>query len=300
MTTGQAGDNRLTRDQRREAAREKARKLREDQRKKDLRNRFFLFGSLGIVLVAIVVGVVFIITSTIKPTGPAPLNMASDGIKITENRVAVQTPALPANENPIPSSTNPPGVVDIRVYADYLCPFCGRFEKANSEQISTWLDTGAATFEVHPIALLDNLSLGTKYSTRATNAAACVANYSPNNFFDFNSLLYVNQPEEKTEGLTDSQIKDLVSQAGASSIEQINQCIDNQDFRGWVNDATSRALAGPLPGTSVAKVKGTPTVLVNGQQYTGLPEDADAFANFVLKVSGQTSSTPTPTPVPVQ
>jgi hypothetical protein len=65
-------------------------------------------------------------------------------------------------------------VANIVMYVDYLCPFCGQFEATNSESLRTMVESGAATLEVHPIAILTNKSAGTQYSLRAANAAACV------------------------------------------------------------------------------------------------------------------------------
>ncbi|CAD6003651.1 thioredoxin domain-containing protein [Agreia sp. COWG] len=299
MSNGSAGDGRLSKNERREAAREKAKVLREQQRKKDVRNRVFLFGGLGVVVLAIGVIVALIIVSAIKPAGPGPANMASDGITIGQGKIAVTSPALASDAAPVvPSPDYSTGVVDIQVYIDYLCPYCGQFEATNAEQIGQWVDSGAATLTTHPLSILDRGSLGTKYSTRSANAAACVANYSPDNFFDFSALLFKNQPAENTEGLTDAQLKGYVSDSGATQVSQIESCIDDTQFKGWVSASTSRALQGPLPNTDVAKVEGTPTVLVNGQQYSGSLTDASAFSAFVLQVSSQAYSTSTPTPTP--
>jgi protein-disulfide isomerase len=302
MTSGRPDDDsRLSKNQRREAAREKAKQLREQQRKKEVRNRIVLISSLAVVLVAIVVGITLVITSTIRPAGPGPENMASDGIVIGPDFVATSTPALAAGESPVATVTDPAsGVVDIRMYVDYLCPFCGQFEATNNEQIGEWLQSGAATVEIHPISVLDRASLGTKYSTRAANAAACVANYSPDQFWDFSGLLFENQPEENSEGLDNAALKDLATQAAVSDQGSIDSCIDDTQFRGWVADSTSRALEGPLPGTEEPNVKGTPTVLVNGQKYSGSLDDPDAFSAFVVQVAGEAydDSTATPTPTP--
>jgi protein-disulfide isomerase len=302
MTSGRPDDDsRLSKNQRREAAREKAKQLREQQRKKEVRNRIVLISSLAVVLVAIVVGITLVITSTIRPAGPGPENMASDGIVIGPDFVATSTPALAAGESPVATVTDPAsGVVDIRMYVDYLCPFCGQFEATNNEQIGEWLQSGAATVEIHPISVLDRASLGTKYSTRAANAAACVANYSPDQFWDFSGLLFENQPEENSEGLDNAALKDLATQAAVTDQGSIDSCIDDTQFRGWVADSTSRALEGPLPGTEEPNVKGTPTVLVNGQKYSGSLDDPDAFSAFVVQVAGEAydDSTATPTPTP--
>lgn len=298
MTSGRPQDARLSKNERREAAREKAKQLREQQRKKDIRNRAILISSLSVVVVAIIVGVTLVIVSTLKPAGPGPANMASDGITIGENFVAQTTPGLQPGESPVAAATSDPNVADIRVYLDYMCPYCGQFESTNNEQIGQWVSSGAATVEIHPISILDRGSQGTKYSTRSANAAACVANYSPDQFWAFNTLMFQNQPQENTSGLDDDTIKGLVSQAGAQNLDQINSCIDDGEFKSWVADSTSRALQGPLPGTTEEKVTGTPTVLVNGQKYSGSLTDANAFSAFVVQVVGSAESTPTPTPVP--
>ncbi|MFB2582481.1 DsbA family protein [Herbiconiux sp. P15] len=304
MSISGAGDSRQSKNERREAAQQKAKQLREEQRKKDVRNRVILISSLSVVVIAIIVGVTLVITSTLRPEGPGPLNMASDGIQIGEGLTATTTPALAAGEAPQPTVTDPDsGVVDIRTYIDYMCPYCGQFEATNNEQMTEWLQSGAATVEVHPLSILDRSSLGTRYSTRAANAASCVANYSPDQFWDFNRLLFENQPEENSEGLDDATLKELATEAGVTAQSDIETCIDDASFRGFVADSTSRALQDPLPGAADDEpVTGTPTVLVNGEKYTGSLTDADAFAAFVVQVAGEaydtSTSTPTPTPTP--
>lgn len=301
MSNGASGDGRLSRNERREAAREQARTLREEQQKKDRRNRVYLFGGLGVVVIAIIAGVALIIGSAIKPAGPGPENMASGGLQVSQGLVATTTPALAADAALVPNSVNyTNGVVDIQIYVDYLCPFCGQFEQTNAAQIKQWISSGAATVETHPLAILDRSSMGSRYSTRSANAASCVANYSPNNFFDFSALLFTNQPKESTEGLTDSTLKDLVGQSGAANTAAIDTCIDDVTFKNFVAASTAAALKGPLPNSNVASVTGTPTVLVNGKQYSGSLTDATAFSAFVLQVGSEAaaSSTSTPSPTP--
>lgn len=299
MTFGATPEPRATKNQRREAARVKARELRAQQKKKERRNKVLL--QVGIIaVVAAVVAVVWGgIAASIQPQGPGPANMASDGILIGEGLKAVQTPALPAGADPIPSKPDQSGAVaNIRVWVDYLCPFCGDFERTNGEQIQKWVESGAATLEVHPIATQTSKSAGTKYSLRAANAAACVANYSPDDFFAFNTAMFVDQPEENTTALNNDEIKDRIKSAGVSKLSQIDKCIDNDQFRQWVSGATDRAVTGPLPDTELERVKGTPTVLVNGKQYVGSLDDPKEFAAFVQQAMGETYSTSTPTPTP--
>ena len=290
----------------RAVARQKAREIRLEQRKKDVRNRRLLQG--GIILAAVMVVAIVVVTiwSQIPSARTGPVNMLSDGIKIGEGFVAETTAGLKPGNDPVPSEVNPGSeVIDIRIYLDYQCPGCRAFEETNHGQLAKWVESGAATVEFHPIALFDRHSLGTKFSTRAANAAACVANYSPDSFFDFNSLMFANQPQEGTEGLTNEQIIVLAKRANVISTELIEKCVNDQNYKTWVNASTARAIAGPIPNSTVERVAATPTVIVNGIQYTGPLEDAETFATFVSTSAGNaftqksTMETPTPTPTPV-
>jgi len=300
MTAGGSSNSpRPSKNERRQAAREKARALREEQRKRERRNKFFLQGGIGIAVLAVIALVVLVIVNTVKPAGPGPANMASDGIVLGEGLTPVTTPALQPDQSPIPTEPDASGkVVDIRMYVDYMCPLCGQFERTNAEQIKGMLERGAATLEVHPISILDRVAMGSKYSSRAANAAACVANYSPDSFWNFNSLMMENQPEEGTTGLSDDEIAKLAVQADVERESAVTECIKDFKFKSWVDASTQRALSGPIPNSEVESVTGTPTVLVNGKQYVGSLTDPKEFAAFVLSVAADAFSTSTPTPTP--
>ncbi|GAA1506656.1 protein-disulfide isomerase [Agromyces terreus] len=303
MTNGGSNQPRATRNDRREAAREKARVLREEQKKREKRNKLLIQGGVVVAVLAIAAIIGTLIFNSVKPAGPGPANMASDGILLVAGDegaiTAVETPALDAGEDPTPTVPDDSGTVaNIVTYVDYLCPYCGQFEMTNSEAIRTMVESGAATLEIHPIAILTNKSAGTQYSLRAANAAACVADLSPDAFFDYNELLFENQPEEGSTGLSNSDLKKLATDAGAAS--GVGACIDDTRFKTWVQDATNRALTEPIPNSDLPSVTGTPTVLVNGQQYSGSLDDAQEFQSFVVQATSATfnesESTPTPSP----
>jgi protein-disulfide isomerase len=294
----------MSKNEKREAAREQARIQREAQRKKDRRNKWLLQGGLILGSLGIIALVTVLIINGTKPAGPGPLNMASDGIQIGEGFVAKSTPALEAGEQPVPNERDESGeIIDIQIFVDYQCPVCKAFELANGDYLDGLIENGGATVEIHPISFLDNQSLGQKYSSRAANAAACVANFSPNQYWDFNRSLFDNQPAEGTPGLSDDEIIALAEGAGVDQLEEVSTCIKEQSFKPWVASATARAFAGPIPNSDVAQVKGTPTVIVNGQKYEGPVDDPATFAAFVVQVAGDSfseNSTPTPTPTPTE
>lgn len=283
-----SNNQRPTRSEEREAARQKARALREQNRKKDLRSRLAL--QVGVVSLVLVIlgGVGWAIIqaqqeANNKPDVAAvPANMTfNDGIKI-----GIGLQAFTADKTPTPESGDP--IPAIQMYVDYQCPICQAFDVPNSAMLRSWVDTGAATIEIHPISFLDKASLNA-YSSRATNAAACVANYEPDYFFDYHALLMEKQPAEGTEGWTDEELVDFAAEVGVAGAE-FESCIADKSFGDWIATATQKALTEPIPDTDI-QVTGTPTILVNGKQYTWTTAEElmspDRFAAFVQAASAE-------------
>ena len=288
-----------TKKARRDAAREHAREAREAAAKKRKRNKLFAQGGVLLGVLALAGVVVLVVSNLNAPAAPGPLNMASDGIVLNGDGTTmgyVATDAIAADGDPVASTAPATGdPVAIVMYVDYQCPYCAQFETTNATQLAQWVTAGMATVEIHPIANLDSQSLGTRYSSRSANAAACVANFEPEQFWAVNTAFYANQPEEQTSGLDTAAITTLVSDAGASS-QEVADCIGSETFKSWVTDATLRTRSA-IPNSDLTSVEGTPTVLVNGQQYTGELTDADAFTAFVSAVAAADSGE---TEVPTQ
>lgn len=284
-----------TKRDRREEAREHARLLREAEAKKRRRNRAFLQGGIIVGVLAIAAVVLLVVTSLVRPPSPGPLNMLSDGIKFTAGSAGMQTvetAAIPVDGEPVPTVQPETGPVSIVTYLDYQCPYCAQFEKTNGQQIVQWVAGGIATLEVHPVAILDNASMGTRYSSRAANAVACVANFQPDEFYLASTALFASQPEEATSGLTNDEIVSIVESAGAND-PAVAQCIRDETFKSWVTDATQRT-KNPLPNSAQPLLARTPTVLVNGQLYTGSPSDPQEFLQFVGAISDAANATVDP------
>ncbi|HEY8319234.1 MAG TPA: thioredoxin domain-containing protein [Amnibacterium sp.] len=303
-----AGGPRPSKNERRDAAREKAREQRLRQQRRERRNRIGLQVGIGVVVLAIVAIVAVVLVNSIRPPGPGPKNMADDGIVITKGLTAERTDALAAGAKPTQRPA-PSGKVAIRTYEDFGCPICGQFEKTNAAYIQTLLQQGNATLQIYPVAILDNNFAGSQYSTRAANAAAAVANYSPDRFYAFHSLLFANQPAEGTTGLTDDQLIGYAKQAKVTNLSAISDAIKNHRFFSWVDASTKRFVGADFPDTNVHSAAdiqkllnqptagvGTPMVFVDGKYYTGSVANADQFKSFVL--SSGAAFTPTPSASP--
>lgn len=203
--------------------------------------------------------------------GLAACAPASGGVpgSVAPGKVIVLEPAGPVSGDPSRAVDGAfaigTGPVVIDAWVDFFCPYCRMFEEGNGEYIRALIDRGTATLRVHPIAILDHASMGTKYSTRAANAFACVAEYAPGRALDYMEHLYKVQPRESTPGLSDEEL-------GAAAPADAVECIHGGWYTGWVGDWTGGALD--------AGVRGTPTVLVNGALYQGRLEGPD-FREFV-------------------
>jgi protein-disulfide isomerase len=150
------------------------------------------------------------------------------------------------------------GDVEIDIYIDYMCPACKMFEEAYAEDIESWLADGSVTVRYHTIAILNRFSQGTEYSTRAASAAVCAADEGEQQFLDYSTALFANQPSENTTGLDDAELVRI----GAEEVglgDGWEQCVTDGTYKGWVQQGTSAA-------TGDQGVTGTPTVKINGQK----------------------------------
>ena len=208
--------------------------MREAQAVKARRRKRALVASVVVSVLAVTVAIGAVIQSSrsgIDTTAAEPRNMTDGGI-VTGTAEAGPT---------------------VSVYFDYLCPACRSFEEANGQWLAGLRGAGDIALEYKPISILDRYS-STQYSTRAANAAACVADTSPDAFPDFHDAMFAAQPAEGGAGLPNEQLVDIAVTAGADAT--VEDCITDGTFTSWVANATDAA--------SKAGVQGTPTVLVDG------------------------------------
>jgi len=273
---------RPTRSEQREAARAKAKALREQQQKGDKRKRFLIqLGIAASVIVAVGAVALTIFNASTQSTAVPTNATFNDGVKVGTG-LKVFTPDF----TPAPAPGEKP--IEIIIYVDYQCPICAVFELPNSEQIKNWVETGAATVQMHTLSFLDGRGSPNAFSSRAANASMCMAEYSPDNFFDYNTRIFKSQPTEGAPGPENAELISFAEEVGATNLDQLSRCINEKSFGNWIKDATERALTEPIPGTDI-QVSGTPTVLVNGEQYTWNTGEelasAARFAQFVQFVT---------------
>lgn len=156
---------------------------------------------------------------------------------------------------------NPAAPVTIDIYEDFQCPACRQFEDLSGQTLDQLVAAGQAKLVYHPVAILDRTSPD-RYSTRSSAASACAA--ADNVFPQFAKLLYANQPEEGSAGLTAEQLTRLGEQAGAGP--GFAECVSSERYAGWTTALTDQASKDGLSGT--------PTVKVDGRQVEQPTPDA--------------------------
>jgi protein-disulfide isomerase len=272
-------NEKLTRDQQREAARAKAKAMRESQKKSEVRKKALIISSSVVAVVAIAVAVAlnwgsFFADQNKLADGPSTA-FTNGGITITKDLV-VATKKSDINA----------AVPTITLYEDLQCPACKAFEIPNMPQIKELVKAGKYNLEVHPISFLDGASVN-EYSSRAGSALLCVADTDPNHFLDFNSALYNQQPTENTAGPDNAALAALAKQTGITGQSTLD-CITKAKWSTWAKNQTP-AYKAKIPGSNLT-FQGTPFVMVNGQQYQGELNNAAMFLQWLQTVAPVTTN----------
>jgi protein-disulfide isomerase len=249
--------------------RSRDRRLAQAAAERRRRARRRLFAVAGAVILGLVVAIVVTAVRAADDAGGPGTTAASAG------PVVVPSSGTAAGAI-VTGPANAP--VTVAVYLDYLCPYCGRFEKANAAELERLIAAGTMRLELHPLAFLDRLSAGTRYSTRSANAVATVADAAPDRVLAFNRALYERQPAENGPGLTDDEIAAIAAGVGVSSA--VTDRFRQATFEPWVSASTTAAVDDG--------VSGTPTVRINGKAFTGDLYTAGALTRAVETAAGRT------------
>ena len=218
-----------------------ARRIVEQQRAADRRRRVTIWTSVAVVAVLVIAGLI----------GWGVL--ANQDKKTEASRVS--TPSVAVDEGTAFAVGNGPVVVD--VYEDFMCPICNQFEGRTGPAIEQMVADNKITLRYHPVAILDDASSGTRYSTRAAGAAAAAA--VDGKFTEYHRVLFANQPQEGSEGLTDAKLIELGKSVGLG--DTFAAAVTGRTYDAWATRVTE----------SFAKrgYHGTPTIVVDGKQVEG-------------------------------
>ena len=155
---------------------------------------------------------------------------------------------------------DPDAPVTIIEFADFQCPFCGRFFTDTEPQIDEqYMQSGMVRFGYFNFAFLG------PESTWAAEAAECAADQ--NKFWEYHDKLYSSQSGENQGAFNKDNLKKFAEELGLDT-SAFNECLDLGKYTQLIQDESSMA--------SSIGVRSTPTFLINGQALVG----AQPFAIF--------------------
>jgi protein-disulfide isomerase len=122
---------------------------------------------------------------------------------------------------------NPAAPVTIIDFSDFQCYLCARYVKSTEPLINqTYIQSGkvALVFKHLPNRGFD--SLGASLAAQCTN--------DQGKFWHFHQLLYKNQKPIDSGWVSNDNLKELASQISGLNIQQFEECLKNEKYKGFL------------------------------------------------------------------
>lgn len=250
----------------RDSARALAATMRAEQAAREKRVKTITIAVFGVAVLALVAAIVWAVIASRPTKLPEPGALATPSVVNTDGGISV------GKEGTANTVTEGAPVMDL--YLDFMCVWCGTFEETNGELVKQWREAGDVTVVYHPVAILDDASVGASFSTRAAAAAVWVAEKSPASFDKFVAAMFAQQPTEGTKGPTDREIADIAKAAGASAetVDGIANLTSYKTYAAWIAAQTDAVSKNEKLWTTYQdgrKGFSTPTVVIGGQKFEG-------------------------------
>nr|WP_322923056.1 DsbA family protein [Paenibacillus sp. SGZ-1014] len=216
----------------------------QERQRKTMRN--LMIGT--VVVIAVVVALIILIP-----------NNKTEGIRTT----------FDYSQMPMKGNANAP--VKIVEFADFKCPICKMYNEQILPKIEAdFVDKGVASlyFANFPFIGPD--------STTAALAAESVYHQKSAAFWPYLNEIYTHQKDENTEWATPDYLVKLAEDAKLGiDTTKLRQNIDNKTYADQVNAQFKKGQELNIPGT--------PSIFINGVQYTGDLGDYNALKAAIEK-----------------
>ena len=159
---------------------------------------------------------------------------------------------------------DPNAPVTIIEFADFQCPYCGRFFAQTEPQIDkAYLQSGKVRFGYFDFAFLG------QESSWAAEAAECAADQ--NKFWEYHDMLYSSQSGENQGAFNKDNLKKFAEDLELDT-NAFNKCFDSGKY--------TQLIQGDSNTASSIGVRSTPTFLINGQPLIGA-QPFEAFQRII-------------------
>ncbi|WP_341827814.1 thioredoxin domain-containing protein [Trueperella pyogenes] len=253
-----------TKKERREAAREKARILREQEAKRRRRNKALMIGAAVLVLALIIFAIVQIVGKT---------NSADDNYKGTARAAKLANVTddygIDVNAEGVAGK-----VVDgagvLSVYSDYTCGGCINLENQFADTYHAKAKEGSLSVRLYPVATLSNA-----VSDNATAAMFYVATYAPEQAWAYNDALFKRTADavsRRGSAPTVADFADIAAKVGVPT-DVVNDLPASVSSEEWKAVATAATESFRQKGYTA-----TPTLEVNGKVNDSWLKGGDIMA----------------------
>lgn len=280
----------LTKQQRQQQAREKARLLQQAEAKRAKRTRLFVALGSSFAVILVVAAVVFVIWNgtkkkgeEVKPKVSPSANVSADGVISVGKGFSEGTTRAGAKNADKPR---------VRIYSDYACTHCNDLEKEYGNKLVNLASKGEITLEVVPLSVLRQ-----KFSDVASQADYYIAEKAPQYYAAFHTKYFadVSAPIFARQKGIPSQYKkvalDVAKKVGVPDdvLKGLDSALSKNRYGSFLQYAAKKfADAGH---------QGTPTVTINGRRLEDWTEgklltELEKVAGHKLEASDAEPATP--------
>lgn len=163
------------------------------------------------------------------------------------------------------------GAPTVDIYEDFQCPICNNLEKTNGDQILQMAKAGQIKLQWYLMTFLEDNMRNAPASTIAANGLYCAADAGK--AAEYHKATFAGQRPEQQESqgdsFTTSDIKKYGKQAGikGSALTTFNSCVTKKKYNKYVSATMDNA--------GKNGVTGTPTIFINGKEYSSSKNNAD-------------------------
>lgn len=281
----------LTKQQRQQQAREKARLLQQAEAKRARRTRLFVALGSSFAVILVVAAVAFVIWNgtkkgeEVKPEASPSANVSADGVISVGKGSSEGTTRAGAKNADKPR---------VRIYSDYACTHCNDLEKEYGNKLVNLAGKGEITLEIVPLSVLQQ-----KFSDVASQADYYIAEKAPQYYAAFHTKYFADVSAPifaRKKGIpSESQHKkvalDVAKKVGVPDnvLKGLNSALSENRYGPFLQHAAKKfADAGH---------QGTPTVTINGKRLEDWTEgklltEVEKVAGHKLEASDAEPATP--------
>lgn len=281
----------LTKQQRQQQAREKARLLQQAEAKRARRTRLFVALGSSFAVILVVAAVAFVIWNgtkkgeEVKPEASPSANVSADGVISVGKGFSEGTTRAGAKNADKPR---------VRIYSDYACTHCNDLEKEYGNKLVNLAGKGEITLEIVPLSVLQQ-----KFSDVASQADYYIAEKAPQYYAAFHTKYFADVSAPifaRKKGIpSESQHKkvalDVAKKVGVPDnvLKGLNSALSENRYASFLQHAAKKfADAGH---------QGTPTVTINGKRLEDWTEgklltELEKVAGHKLEASDAEPATP--------